>query len=292
MEIDSGEIHLWCSFCGEITDETLLREYRRLLNDEETRRESQLHFPRDRHRYLVTRALTRVVLSRYAPISPEDWRFCTNRHGRPCVANENGRAIGLSFNITHTNGLIMCGVTKGGALGIDAEYVPVSRGHVDIANRFFMADEAAQIRGLPQDRQRQRFLEYWTLKECYVKALGTGLSMPLDRFGFRFPRECEIEFVSNSGAEVDPSRWRFWQFHPAADYLAAVCMERVRPEAPRLVLKRIVPLESERELEYRCWRVGPLHHRSAIDARLRISGPGLSVQRHGAASVRGSTRVP
>ena len=40
-------------------------------------------FERDRRSFLMTRALVRTILSRYATVAPADWRFIANVHGRP-----------------------------------------------------------------------------------------------------------------------------------------------------------------------------------------------------------------
>ena len=42
-------------------------------------------FERDRRQFLITRALVRTMLSRYAEVAPRDWRFVTNQYGRPEV---------------------------------------------------------------------------------------------------------------------------------------------------------------------------------------------------------------
>lgn len=54
-----------------------------MLSTEELRQQRRFYFERDRHRYLVTRAMVRTVLSKYAAIAPEQWRFTTNSYGRP-----------------------------------------------------------------------------------------------------------------------------------------------------------------------------------------------------------------
>ena len=59
----SAEIHVWLTFCEAISEEHLLVAYRELLNAAEKEEESRFYCPRDRHRYLVTRALVRTELS-------------------------------------------------------------------------------------------------------------------------------------------------------------------------------------------------------------------------------------
>jgi 4'-phosphopantetheinyl transferase len=260
FDLDSGQVHLWCSFFAEITDEALLCEYRRLLTEAERQKERRFYFIRDQRRYLVTRALVRTVLSRYAAVAPEQWVFATNRYGKPEIANDESLAKRLSFNITHTDGLIILGIAPGQALGVDVENIRKRQASIEVADRFFAPAEAEALNALPKDRQQQRFFEYWTLKESYIKARGMGLSIPLDKFSFQFPREREVRISIHPDQEDWPSRWHFWQLWPTPVYLAAICAERARVKAPYLMLKKIVPLISEQELDYALLRASEELH--------------------------------
>ena len=258
LELDPGQIRLWCAFPSEITDSRLLREYRSLLSEAEREQEPRFYFARDQLRYLVTRTLVRTVLSRYAPIAPRDWVFETNSYGRPSIANDCPAARTISFNLTHTDGLIMLAVGREHALGIDAENVVTRPVSVDMADKFFAADEVTALRRLPQAKQPLRFMEYWTLKESYIKARGMGLSIPLDRFSFRFPHEEHIEIEIHPDQEDLPARWRFWQMRMGPQHVAAVCAERMQSTPPELPATRIVPLVSEHRLDYTVLRAsGP-----------------------------------
>ena len=88
-----------------------LEEYRPLLSRDEHDRMQRLIFERDRMAFLMTRALARRMLSRYAPVAPADWQFITNAHGRPEISVRPAGTPDLRFNISHTTGLIACAVT-------------------------------------------------------------------------------------------------------------------------------------------------------------------------------------
>ena len=234
------DVHVWCTFCDEIRDETLLEEYGRLLSADERERRSRFVFAHDRHRFLVTRALVRTVLSKYADVAPADWTFVVNTHGRPEIAPRPGVGM-LSFNVSHTPGLVVLGVGCDRALGVDTEYVRARQAPLEIADRFFAPTEVAALRALPETNRSRRFFEYWTLKEAYLKARSTGLSSPLRDFAVRFIGDRGIALsVDGEIADAVPS-WQLWQF-VVEDYLVAVCAWRTEFGQARLVLKRVVPL--------------------------------------------------
>jgi 4'-phosphopantetheinyl transferase len=250
--VSTTEIHLWCAFYDEINDAALLAAYFELLSDPERLMAPRFYFPKDRRRYLVTRALARTVLSKYAPVAPKEWEFKANARGRPEIVNECAAARNLSFNITHTDGLIILAVAHDRQLGVDVENVLSRQASIAIADRYFAATEVAALRALPPDQQQQRFYEYWTLKESYIKARGEGLAIALDAFSFRVsdgPLEMTVHAIDDQSR-----RWLFWQFWIGANYLSAVCAQRLAGAPPSLNIMKIVPLAGEETLQYRSWR--------------------------------------
>jgi 4'-phosphopantetheinyl transferase len=243
-----SEIHLWLAFYDEITGEGLHSAYRELLDAAEKERESRFYFARDRRRYLITRALARTVLSRYAPVHPKEWVFSANAYGRPEIVNAQAREAGLSFNISHTHSLIVLGVTRCRALGVDVENFSAREVSIDIADRFFAPQEVSALAATPQQERQYRFFEYWTFKEAYIKARGMGLSLPLDKFSLHYPDNHAVEIAIDPELADDPARWQFWQFRPRSEYLVAICAERVGAQSPCLTVRQAVPMLSEKTI--------------------------------------------
>lgn len=250
LELCANNIDLWFTFYDQIQDRSLLRRYRLWLAEEELDQEAEFYFAEDRIRYLVTRALVRAVLSRYIPIPPEQWRFKRNAYGRPEIGNNDFRARRLSFNISHTRSLIMLGVTRDGAIGVDIENIRAREAPLEVASSFFAPDENTAIEAMPAGMRSLRFWEYWTLKESYIKAKGKGLSIPLKDVRFDLSRSPDIEAHFCPALDDNPSRWKIWQLRPTEDYLAAVCVQRLERVRRELVMRRIVPLLSEERVEY------------------------------------------
>ena len=246
LSLGYDEIHLWFSFYNEISDEQLLAGYRSLITEEECLQERRFYFARDRHRYLVTRAMVRTVLSRYASVHPRAWRFSPNAYGRPEITNVEHNGAGLSFNISHTNSLIILGVTKHRALGVDVENLVTRNVSLEIATHYFSPEEVAALARTSGCQQKHRFFEYWTFKEAYIKARGMGLSLPLNKFAFHFPQEHRVALTIHPDLKDHSARWQLWQFRPSPEYLVAVCAERTASQ-PRAVMavRKIAPMVAE-----------------------------------------------
>ncbi len=264
IPLTTAEIHLWLADYNEITDSRLHADYRGLLDTTEKAQEPRFYFERDRRRYLVTRALVRTVLSRYARVGPLDWMFSANAYGRPAVVNPE--AQDLSFNISHTHSLIVLGVSRGRALGVDVENYRARKVSMDIADRYFAPDEVAVMNAAPRQEQQYRFFEYWTFKESYIKARGMGLSLPLDKFSFHYAHPTDVSIAIRPELSDDAARWLFWQFQPAPEYLVAVCAERIGAQSPHIVVRQAVPLLGERGCNPEFLRISNRRGGAANDA--------------------------
>jgi len=254
-----SEIHLWFAFPDEIRDPRLLLEYKKLLTPEEGEKQQRFYFERHRHLYLIARALVRTTLSRYTGIPAPDLRFITNEYGRPELDASQGDTI-IRFNLSHTEGLIALGVTARQDLGVDVEDMERRGVSTGIADRFFSPREVSDLKKMPENRRRDRFFDYWTLKESYIKARGMGLSIPLEQFSFHLLDKDGIRISFDPGIDDDPGRWCFWQLRPTARHKAAIAIScDVGAEAGYgLELQKSIPLEEESDFD--C----PISNRSFI----------------------------
>ncbi|MGH9383312.1 MAG: 4'-phosphopantetheinyl transferase family protein [Vicinamibacterales bacterium] len=213
--------------------------YRQLLTPDESERMARFVFERDRQQFLITRALVRTTLSRYARVAPAAWRFIANDHGRPEVLDRPAGVADLRFNLSHTHGLIACAVTVGREVGVDVEDITRDVTH-DVAGRFFAPREVADLRSLPSADQERVFFDYWTLKEAYIKARGLGLSLPLSDFAFclRPPALPTIAFEPT--IRDDPASWQFFQTSPTPKHRLGLAVRRSGGDVP-IRLREVVP---------------------------------------------------
>ena len=217
---------------------------REVMSDDEYQRCDRFLFERNQRQFAITRSLLRDTLSRYVPeIAPRDWRFRRNGHGRPAIVNEMGRA--LDFNLTHTKDRAVLAVSRSSFVGVDVEWRGRKVESVDLAHRFFAAQEAAELPVEPGERDR-RFFMLWTLKEAYVKALGRGLSIPLDSFCIGFPGQDALSLGVNDPSDATAG-WRLWTLDAGDAH--ALSVAAMTSEQYRLRLFRTAPMAPAREVE-------------------------------------------
>jgi 4'-phosphopantetheinyl transferase len=242
-QLKDNEAHLWWAQPDRVADPCLLRRYRDLLSDEERERIERYHFPKDRHAGLITRAMVRCLLSRYVAVEPSRWRFRANQHGRPEIA-EPSIASALRFSIAHTDGMIVVLISKNRDVGVDVECLPYRGPCLEIAERFFSPTEISILRSLDASDRPSEFIKYWTLKESYIKARGTGLSTSLTDFFFRVQENTNGKtgiFLVPPSDDV-PERWQFSLDFLGPQFLVATAIERHDAERLNIVRNEISSL--------------------------------------------------
>jgi len=214
-------------------------QYLPLLSAEEHERMRRFVFERDRQRFLLTRALVRTTLSRYAAVAPADWQFIANAHGRPEILDRPAGVPDLRFNLSHTDGLIACAVSIGREVGVDVEHVN-RRLTRDVATRFFAPAEVAHLQSLTDEEQERVFFDYWTLKEAYIKARGFGLALPLGDFAFHLIPERAPAITFEPAMDDDPATWQFLQDWPTPTHRLGLAIRRTGDDLP-VRLRHVVP---------------------------------------------------
>lgn len=222
--LQDDEVHVWFTRTDSAAPASLL-DGQALLSPDERSRHARFRFDRDRQSYLVSHAFVRTTLSRYADVSPAEWRFRENEFGWPSIAAP-ARHTGLSFNLSHTAGLAVMAVARRREVGIDVESLLRRPVEEDVAGQFFSSIEAAALRAEPPSRRHQVFLEYWTLKESYIKARGMGLAIPLDAFTFHRHAGAPPTIAFAPQLDDDPATWQFVQLQPTPDHLVALAVRR------------------------------------------------------------------
>lgn len=114
-------------------------------------------------------------------VHPAEAKIGVHEQGKPFFADFPA----LEFNLTHGGNVIIAAFSEGRAVGVDVEAL-ARKANLDIAKRHFTPFEADFIENTPEPQRRHVFLQYWTVKEAYLKMIGTGLTRPLDSFEIHF----------------------------------------------------------------------------------------------------------
>ncbi|MBF0118094.1 MAG: 4'-phosphopantetheinyl transferase superfamily protein [Desulfobacterales bacterium] len=234
--IKNDEIHLWLSYPNEIQDLFLLKNYEKLMTEEERIQHKKFHFPKHRHQYLVSRALMRTILSQYTNIKPEDLSFIKNKYGKPEISQD------IRFNLSHTDDLIALGIVLKQDIGVDVENINRQGNFLEISDRFFSKIEVQNLNNLPLEKRLIRFFDYWTLKESYIKAKGMGLSIPLEQFSFHISENMTIQISFDKILTDNPSNWKFWLMSPSQIHKLAVAIYNLSNINYNIISKKVVPL--------------------------------------------------
>lgn len=271
LSANPQRIDLWLASLADQAGHDLQQAYWQLLNEAECYRAERFLREPDRQCFLLTRALVRTVLSRYTGVAAQALNFRQNDHGKPSLqwAADTVADTELSFNLSHCDDMIVLAVSHGRALGVDVENMVLKPAPINIAKRYFAAEECTNVNMLQGSQQDERFFAYWTLKEAYVKACGMGLSIPLDQFGFRLDAEQGVEMWLNPETQDRVAHWDYWQLRLASKYCLAICAEHLQGQPlPEISATRTIPLLADEKIAYELLRtsapIGSVAHYSLL----------------------------
>lgn len=87
----------------------------------------------------------------------------------------------LRFNVSHAGRLALIAVARC-EVGVDVEPVVPSRRTSEICGRLLLGPRKGRVVPLSGPERLAAFYACWTRKEAVVKAIGGGMSVPLDSF--------------------------------------------------------------------------------------------------------------
>ena len=192
-----------------------------VLSDAERGRAAGFRFAQHRQSYLFARAGLRLLLGERLGVEPAAVELVETSYGKPRLGPMH-EATGLEFNLSHSGSLVLYAFTRGATVGIDCEEIRDVPDADQLAARFFSATEAAALRALPADRRQLAFLACWTRKEAFVKALGQGLSHPLDSFDVSIDPDTPARITRIGPRSEACFSGTITSFRPCPRYIAAV----------------------------------------------------------------------
>jgi 4'-phosphopantetheinyl transferase len=216
--LPEGALHVWRA--GIDLAEEEFAPLARSLSPDELQRAARFRFERDRRRFVAGRGILRSLIAAYLGCRACEIAFVYGARGKPALAT-----AALQFNLAHSDGLAVIGITRSARLGVDVERVRPMPDYLRLADNFFSPRERETIAALPAEDRQRAFFACWTRKEAYVKATGDGLSAPLEQF--------DVPVVPNSPPRLfhadvpadEMTRWSLWDVPLERGYVGVVAFE-------------------------------------------------------------------
>jgi 4'-phosphopantetheinyl transferase len=210
------EVDVWCvRLGGRGAASQMLAD---LLSATERKRAASFHAEEHRQKFAISRGVLRFLLGHYLGVEARSLEFEYAAHGKPFVAE-----AGIHFNVAHSGEMALFAV-GGLEVGIDIEKVRPLADLMSVAGRFFSEAEARDLASLSGEARSRAFHHCWARKEAYIKALGIGLSLPLESFRVSLlPGEPAglLEIRGNPGLELE---WLITDVAAPEDYAAALAV--------------------------------------------------------------------
>ena len=223
IRLPDGEVHVWRATLARSPVE--LARLSALLDDEERSRAGRFRFPVHRDRFVAGRGVQREILARYLGADPAALRWRQAAHGKPELDGP-AAAGGLRFNVSNAEDGLLVAVARGRELGVDLEPLRPMPDGAEIARRFFSAPEIEVFDAIPTEGRDLAFFTCWTRKEAFIKAVGEGLSMPLDRFDVTLaPGEPARLLRTRGGDPAEVERWTLRELDAGPEWVAALAVE-------------------------------------------------------------------
>ena len=222
LGLAADQVHVWRASLRPPPE--VLARLEAVLSPDERARAARFHFPQHRTAFIAGRGVQREILARYTGLAPSALAYREGSHGKPEL-DGRGAELGIRFNVSNSGDLALYAVTLGREIGVDLELLKAMPDGMDIASRFFSAPENEVFAALPDDVRDLAFFRCWTRKEAYIKAVGEGLSMPLDCFDVAFAPGEPAAILRTRGNPAEAERWTMLALEPGPGYVGALAVE-------------------------------------------------------------------
>lgn len=193
-----------------------------LLDENEKSKAAKFRFERDRRNYIAAHGAMREILGFYLECCPKKIEFTTNYYGKPFLRRNQ---TDINFNMSHSHEWALLALTKGKKIGVDIELIRAEIAEQNLAEQIFSPLENETLRNLPEKLRLKAFFDCWTRKEAFIKAVGKGLSYPLEEFAVSCAphQSAMLLSINNSSDEVE--NWHIKELNVGENYAAAAAIE-------------------------------------------------------------------
>lgn len=219
----------WVFDCGNwFPSENDWSKASRSIQLEEKERIGRFVFKRDAKRSIIGQLMIRKFLSEATQLPWSQIKTERDKNNKPIIEGLN-----LNFNVSHDGDLVVLAGEENNDVGIDIMRNCYKGGKTlneffRLMHRNFNANEWAFINKGTDTQKTNSFYRFWCLKESYVKATGTGLTIDLRKICFVPNSELEKDMIlSDTKLFIDGQLMSDWSFHELlyADYTITVCIK-------------------------------------------------------------------
>jgi 4'-phosphopantetheinyl transferase len=205
--LENFVVHVWRVFLSKLGPyEDQLES---VISDEERALAKRFRLQDIRSSFILRRGFLRTLIQNYTGIKADRVEFCHSTWGKPELLKS--QEVGsFQFNTAHSRDSMILAFGKDLSVGVDLEYVDKNYPVKKVATRFFTPQESAALIEADSDRLVSLFFEIWVRKEAFLKAIGRGLSLPLDSFEvpLNTSGDCAEEPpLKNATMEMDGNLW-------------------------------------------------------------------------------------
>ncbi|MCG2590815.1 4'-phosphopantetheinyl transferase family protein [Rhodohalobacter sulfatireducens] len=183
MKLSNNNVHIW------VVD-TNCKALPNYLSAAEMKRWNNFYFTQGKQTFYQSHNALRLILSQYLSEKPSELEFQLTSFGKPFIKNSR-----IQFNLSHSDSMAVIAVTEDAEIGVDIESLDRKVEYDDLAKRYFCEKEYQKLLQVSTSQKRYAFFNCWTRKEAFIKALGDGLSYPLNDF--------EVTFLSNEPVQIN-----------------------------------------------------------------------------------------
>jgi len=212
IKLFANEVHIWRENLSNV--KPLLEKFTQIISEDELVRAKRFHFEQHQQRFIAGRGILRSILGRYLDVEPSKIQFGYEPRGKPFL--DQSYHTNLSFNLSHSQDFALYALSLSDSIGVDLECINSITDVLSLAQRFFSLSEFTKIESATPHQRQQLFFRYWTCKEAYLKATGTGL---------KDLHKVEISLTPEQPARLNvPGEWSLVEIEPFINCAAAIAV--------------------------------------------------------------------
>ena len=195
--------------------------YHRFTSQEEKMRALKFRSEEDRLMFLLSRGFLRSLLAGNLGCDCAEVHLRHSPNGKPVLYGTGKR---IHFNMSHSGTSGLCAISFEKEVGVDLEavrpYLPeILEGLIDDC---FTSQEKKIWESLLPKKRPDLFFKFWVRKEAATKAMGNGLTFPLNHLDVSGITERPIRI---RGVEQEEICLAIRDIDVPAPYVAALCLK-------------------------------------------------------------------